>query len=332
MKSRLHWVDFAKGLGIILVVYGHVLRGLNSANLCNGLFFKVSDNLIYGFHMPLFFFLSGIFTEKWVLKDFKNAFSDKLKFLVYPYFVWSLLQGSFNVLLSKYTNNAITWGTLLNIFYQPIGQFWFLYALFFVFFIYYLLRKKFNLIQIFMFSLGFYFISPFTRVQILGNIFKNFLFFVFGILYVTKLDYKIVISKLSEIRPLIITSCLFILANIFYLSVYSVLGPIKLKLVQIPIALIGILFVLSISSHLEKLKSFNFFKYLGMLSVVIYVAHILITASTRIFLMKFLHISNLYIHIAVGTTVGVILPVVFYALIKKFQMVHVLFGKNIEKA
>lgn len=49
MKSeQWKWVDIAKGIGIILVFLGH---------------FNIPDTLraeIYTFHMPLFFFLSGV--------------------------------------------------------------------------------------------------------------------------------------------------------------------------------------------------------------------------------------------------------------------------------
>lgn len=48
-KERLHWLDYSKTIGMYLVVLGHVLKD-------NAQLFKV---VIYSFHMPLFFFLSG---------------------------------------------------------------------------------------------------------------------------------------------------------------------------------------------------------------------------------------------------------------------------------
>ncbi|MGE4430081.1 MAG: acyltransferase family protein [Sphingobium sp.] len=56
-KARLDWVDAAKGLGIILVVIGHVwTRG------------AVRD-AIYAFHMPLFFILAGYFAQPRPMKE-----------------------------------------------------------------------------------------------------------------------------------------------------------------------------------------------------------------------------------------------------------------------
>jgi len=59
---RLDWADAAKGLGIILVVYGHVARGLFHAGMyADEASYILIDQIIYSFHMPLFFFLSGLF-------------------------------------------------------------------------------------------------------------------------------------------------------------------------------------------------------------------------------------------------------------------------------
>jgi fucose 4-O-acetylase-like acetyltransferase len=57
-KARHDWVDAVRGLGIVLVYYGHVIqRGFppGSATVADQL------RLVYSFHMPLFFLLSGFF-------------------------------------------------------------------------------------------------------------------------------------------------------------------------------------------------------------------------------------------------------------------------------
>lgn len=49
IKNRIEWVDIAKGIGIILVIVGHLLP--------SGSYVRT---LIYAFHMPMFFILSGL--------------------------------------------------------------------------------------------------------------------------------------------------------------------------------------------------------------------------------------------------------------------------------
>lgn len=57
-RERLDWIDAAKGLGILLVVVGHVwTRG------------PVRD-AIYAFHMPLFFLLAGFVAQPRPMGDF----------------------------------------------------------------------------------------------------------------------------------------------------------------------------------------------------------------------------------------------------------------------
>lgn len=49
-KEYISWIDTAKGIGVFLVVYGHML---------DWGFFSTAERAIYSFHMPLFFILSG---------------------------------------------------------------------------------------------------------------------------------------------------------------------------------------------------------------------------------------------------------------------------------
>ena len=95
MEARSSWVDSAKGLGIILVVYGHVARGLSSAGLFKDAdLFRLVDSIIYSFHMPLFFFLSGLFFYSSLLKRGRAGLVlNKVDSILYPYVLWSLIQG-----------------------------------------------------------------------------------------------------------------------------------------------------------------------------------------------------------------------------------------------
>ncbi|MCS0466838.1 acyltransferase family protein, partial [Burkholderia mallei] len=132
---RDSYLDTARGAGIILVVYGHVLRGLFSAGLVPAgwpsALLAATDYTIYTFHMPLFFLLSGLHVPKSLRRAGDVFLLTKLRTIVYPYFVWSLLQGTVQIALSaRGTNHAFTPNDLLAIGWRPFGQFWFLYALF----------------------------------------------------------------------------------------------------------------------------------------------------------------------------------------------------------
>jgi fucose 4-O-acetylase-like acetyltransferase len=133
--NRNDWVDYAKAIGIILVVIGHVMRGLVSAGLpVDRYWFSLVDSIIYSFHMPLFFFISGLFFSDSLNKRGPGRLiASKVDSIIYPYIVWSLLQGLFELAFSQYTNGQVTLGQVLSFGWHPRAQFWFLFALFFVF-------------------------------------------------------------------------------------------------------------------------------------------------------------------------------------------------------
>ena len=137
MENRVKWVDYAKAIGMILVVYGHVSRGLYNAGIeVSVSFYSLCDSIIYSFHMPLFFFISGLFFTKSVSnRGPKEFIFSKIDTIFYPYVIWSLLQGAVEYFFSKYTNGEQSFTQILSVLWKPIDQFWFLYALFFIFII-----------------------------------------------------------------------------------------------------------------------------------------------------------------------------------------------------
>jgi acyltransferase len=75
-QKAIPWVDIARGLGILLVVLGHCSVS------------KTLAIIIYAFHMPFFFLISGtLYSNR---KPFPSFFLDKARRLLLPYFVFSI--------------------------------------------------------------------------------------------------------------------------------------------------------------------------------------------------------------------------------------------------
>lgn len=68
---RFHWVDRAKGIGILLVIFGHTI-------------WLGWSYPIYAFHMPLFFFLSGYLVKSDKLTLTSRFICSKAKALMVP--------------------------------------------------------------------------------------------------------------------------------------------------------------------------------------------------------------------------------------------------------
>lgn len=88
---RMDWVDISKGITILLMVVGHT---------------KIPTFLtawIYSFHMPFFFFISGLLTN-WNT-DFRSFVKKKSVSLLIPFFIYSVV----NLLLYPiYGNESFT--------------------------------------------------------------------------------------------------------------------------------------------------------------------------------------------------------------------------------
>lgn len=129
-RPRTGWIDGARGIGIILVVFAHALRALHPQVATAPAWVQASDRAIYSFHMPLFFLLSGLFAWRSLAAGRGRFAADKLVTIAYPYFLWSLVEGGIELLFARDANTPLDPTDMLLIPVAPIEQFWFLYALF----------------------------------------------------------------------------------------------------------------------------------------------------------------------------------------------------------
>lgn len=77
--KRLDYNDLAKALGMLTIMWGHIRLG------------DWSNSFVYAWHIPLFFFLSGMVFKKEKYADLKTFISKKAKSLLIPYVIFSLL-------------------------------------------------------------------------------------------------------------------------------------------------------------------------------------------------------------------------------------------------
>lgn len=86
-KRRIDWIDCAKGIGILLVIFGHSLTG--SGSLIEYLLLAA----IFSFHMPLFFILSATtFKFSDSIETFKTKTVKAFRHLVLPALVIYLIR------------------------------------------------------------------------------------------------------------------------------------------------------------------------------------------------------------------------------------------------
>ncbi|WP_321041620.1 acyltransferase family protein, partial [Veillonella caviae] len=106
---RIEWLDSLKGFAIFLVVVGHVVLGYIRADIFPQYYNELQYiyNIIYSFHMPLFFLISGfLYKLTWSKKNtgvFKKI-GNKFLNMVPMYLVFSLTFWVFKYYATLYSN------------------------------------------------------------------------------------------------------------------------------------------------------------------------------------------------------------------------------------
>ena len=270
VKERIHYIDVAKGIAIFLVVLGHCAA--TTLGHHSRVFYT-----IYSFHMPFWFFLSGLLYS---IKDWQSFLSGKVKALLLPYLFFSGL----NVFSFQFFNliNHSDWPV-----YARFGGLWFLLALFYVVVVYFVLDtyclRKITLVRkrivITILSCVFLLLGMFggkdQEISSLSTTMVCFFFFHCGVLL------KGLRNKLNlwidNRRWVLLCLALILIVLLAYSapinpdSIDVNQGRYGNKFLFVPQAFLGIFGFLFLSAAINKSKTIE---YLGRNSLLILVIHI----------------------------------------------------------
>lgn len=317
--SRYPWVDCLKGIGILLVVYGHVARGVFAAGIdVDRELFQMVDSIIYSFHMPLFFFISGLFFYRSLDKQGSlDLVSRKMDTLLYPYVVWSLLQGSVEFAFSRYTNSEVSLFQVANLL-APRAHFWFLYALFFIMvlgsMIYSSVRPAYFLGVVLVFSLIFIFESHLPDRYNAGLVLHYFVFFALGVWFNQVRQWVLENSRILLLPMLALFAFGQWLFHGYFGLTYQDGGPGLLAL-----SLVSILFMVLLARELSRYPV-GLLMQIGYLSLPIYLMHVLAGSGIRVVLQNVLQVFDPYLHLLAGIGFAVLLPMLLMQAFRKWNL------------
>ncbi len=89
--GRLDWVDYAKGICIIMVVMMHSTLGVEAAAGREGFMHAVVE-FAKPFRMPDFFLISGLFLARVIDRDWRTYIDRKVVHFAYFYVLWVTIQ------------------------------------------------------------------------------------------------------------------------------------------------------------------------------------------------------------------------------------------------
>jgi len=325
MSARTEWVDYAKGIGILLVVYGHVARGVHAAGLpIDAAMFKLVDSTIYSFHMPLFFFLSGLyFLASLERHGAIGTVAAKLRTVAWPYLVWSLLQGVVELLLSRFTNGSVTLAEVASLLWQPRAQFWFLYALFFIALlaipVYRWLPSRWQPAVPAFACLAYLFAELLPGGVPLNFVIHNAPYFALGAWFG---KHCVGGEREHAARDWLLPAALIAIAVMLQWLFHGTLeltyasGPRWLRLL---LALVSVAAMVALCRWLARYR-LDWLAALGRASLAIYVMHILAGSGTRIVLQKLFGVETAGLHLLIGSLSGILLPLLALQVIHNLRL------------
>ncbi|MCX5493774.1 acyltransferase [Kaistia dalseonensis] len=190
-RERLLDIERGKGLGIMLVVYGHLLM---YGTLGEQLWYAASKSAVYLFHMPFFMYLSGfIYFYTAGHKRFGSGYPQyvarRADRLLVPFLAMLVLVVTGKYIASRYTyvdaGVASYWegyrDAVFNTEYSPVLSIWYIFVLFVYSIAVPVLWRLAGARVLILVALGFIlYFTPATTDFYIYRIFHYFIFFVMG--------------------------------------------------------------------------------------------------------------------------------------------------------
>ncbi len=317
--EREIWIDYTKMFACILVVIGHLLQGLDRANIqWNENLYYYINTFIYIFHMPLFMCLSGYLYGKYTkiknCNEYVKFIKKKAINLGLPYVVFYVTYVLINMFFSNQVNSQKGIDDILNIATNPIAPFWYLYELFFIFLLIPIIQKilkenhrKILLLLVFAHVLGIFFN---THIYVINQFMIYAIYFYIGV---------ILVNSKKEMKNTKMNILIFVLLALIYCYIKknNLLNTHLLRIVNFVLAIYGIIVSIEIfKKYYKKFEKIKICNTIAKYTFPIYLMHTTFSAGIRIALLK-IGINNFYIHFILGFIIGVFVPMIIAKILAK---------------
>lgn len=306
-KSRIDWVDYAKGICIILVVMMHSTLGVEKA-VGQLTWLHPFIDWARPFRMPDFFMISGLFLASRITKNWRSYLDSKVLHFAYFYVLWMTIQfivRDFAVLRHESLQDIVL--AYVQGFYEPYGTLWFIYLLA-VFFITTKLLAPVPQVLIFAAAALLEMAPIETGSTIIDEFASRYVYFFAGF-WLAK--YILQFADGVKARPLIeiaIGLSIWGIGNFAFVHA----GYAALPVVSLILGFIGAAAVVTAGVFLSKTHVAEVIRYLGQNSIVVYLSFSLFMATTRTIFLKFAPQIDLGLVSLIATSAGVVGPIMLY--------------------
>jgi uncharacterized membrane protein YcfT len=277
--GRVDWVDYAKGICIVMVVMMHSVLGVEAAAGQTG-FMHLVVMFAKPFRMPDFFLISGLFLPVVIDRDWRTYLDRKVVHFAYFYVLWVTIQFGFKAPSFAAETNWTHVGFLyLESFIEPFGTLWFIYLLP-VFFVVTKAARRMPPLLIWGAAALLEMAHVATGWTVIDEFCARFVYFYSGYLFA---DTVFALSDRARARPAAALAALALWALINGGLVKS--GFSEWPLISLALGLAGAGAIIIIGTLLARAHWLSFLRFFGEHSIVIYLAFVLPMATTRTLLL-----------------------------------------------
>jgi uncharacterized membrane protein YcfT len=277
---RIDWVDYAKGICIVMVVMMHSVLGVELAAGQTG-FMHYLVAFAKPFRMPDFFLISGLFLSVVIDRDWRTYLDRKVVHFAYFYVLWLTIQFGFKApgfaAETGWTHAGLLY---LESFIEPFGTLWFIYMLP-VFFVVIKATRRLPPLVIWGVAALLEMAHVVTGWTVIDEFCARFVYFYSGYLFA---GYVFALSDRARARPVLALAGLALWALVDGSLVAS--GSSEWPLVSLALGLAGAGAIITLGTLLARMQWLNFLRYCGEHSIVIYLAFFLPMAATRTLLLR----------------------------------------------
>ncbi|KJC39114.1 acyltransferase [Bradyrhizobium sp. LTSP885] len=297
--GRVDWVDYAKGICIVMVVMMHSVLGVEKAAEQTG-FMHYVVMFAKPFRMPDFFLISGLFLSVVIDRDWRTYLDRKVMHFAYFYVLWVTIQFGFKAPSLAAESSWSQVGLLyLESFIEPFGTLWFIYLLP-IFFVVTKLTRNIHPLVIWLIAAALEMTHVATGWTAIDEFCARFVYFFTG--YIVA-DYVFALSDRARARPVLALLGLGLWAVVN--GGLVALDVSEWPIVSLALGLAGACAIIVIGTLLARAHWLNFLRFCGEHSIVIYLAFFLPMAATRTILLRSGPIHDIGLISLVVTVVGV---------------------------
>jgi uncharacterized membrane protein YcfT len=314
-KTRIGWVDYAKGICIILVVMMHSTLGVEKAAGGASILGQFVE-WAKPFRMPDFFLISGLFLATRIDRPWREYLDGKVVHFAYFYILWMTIQFAFKGYGIWQDTGVIgvAQGWLMG-FIEPFGTLWFIYLLA-VFFVVVKLTRQLPPLVVFAAGAALEALPIETHWLLIDEFASRFVYFFAGY-WLAKKVFAFAAGVDKKSWPAIAAGlAIWAMVNTFFV----VQDWHGLPGISLALGLIGACAVVSAGVLLSKFHTASAIRYCGKNSIVIYLAFFLPMAVTRTILLKTPLAENLSATSAIVTAAGVIAPLILFWLVRNTRL------------